>query len=270
MQVPSASLAGRVALVTGAAQGIGKGIALGLASYGADVAVLDIDARGADRTAAEIRAQGRKALALEADCRQLAAVQHAVSRVLQDLGAIHVLVNNVGGNVGRAHFVDTWESDWSAAIQQNLMPAIYGIRLVAPEMIARGIRGSIINVSTIEASRAAPGYSVYAAAKAGVVSLTQTLALELGESGIRVNGIAPDITPTPRVQMGDPERLRRLARCYPLMRVGTPEDYAGTAVYLASDLSLFVTGETFQVGGGTRAAGGWLRNAAGEWVLNLD
>jgi NAD(P)-dependent dehydrogenase (short-subunit alcohol dehydrogenase family) len=102
-----------------------------------------------------------------------------------------------------------------------------------------------------------------------VVSLTQTLALELGEHGIRVNGIAPDITPTPRVRMGDPERLRRLGHAYPLMRVGTPEDYAGTALYLASDLSAFITGETLQVGGGTRAAGGWLRTARGEWVLNL-
>ena len=144
-------------------------------------------------------------------------------------------------------------------------------RLCRPfwESHLRGLRGSIINVATIEAVRAAPGYAVYAAAKAGVVSLTQTLALELGEYGIRVNCIAPDITQTPRIRMGSPEQLRKLAHCYPLDRIGTPEDYAGIALYLASDLSAFVTGETFQIGGGTRAASGWLRSPSNDWVLNL-
>jgi len=269
VQIPSASLAGRVALVTGAGQGIGKGMALGLATYGADVAVLDLDPQTARSTAEEIRSLGRKALALEVDCRDGERFEGAVRQVLAELGAIWVLVNNVGGNVGRARFLDTGEAEWQAAIQKNLMPALHGIRLIAPQMIARGIRGSIINVATIEAVRAAPGYAVYAAAKAGVVSLTQTLALELGEHGIRVNCIAPDITQTPRIRMGNPEQVQKLAHCYPLERIGAPEDYAGIALYLASDLSSFVTGETFQIGGGTRAASGWLRSPGNDWVLNL-
>ena len=269
MQIPSATLSGRVALVTGAGQGIGKGMALGLATWGADVAVLDLDGSTARGSAEEIRALGRRALALEVDCREPKAFGAAVERAQAELGELHVLVNNVGGNVGRKNFLSTDESEWQAAIQKNLMPTLYGIRLVAPRMIERGIRGSIINVATIEAVRAAPGYAVYAAAKAGVVSLTQTLALELGEHGIRVNCIAPDITQTPRIRMGSPEQLRKLAHCYPLDRIGSPEDYAGIALYLASDLSNFVTGETFQIGGGTRAASGWLRSPSNDWVLNL-
>lgn len=269
MQIPSDSLQGRVALVTGAARGIGKAIALGLASYGADVALVDLDAAGAEQTAAEIRGLGRRALARCGDCREAETFRSLVPSVLERLGAIHVLVNNAGGNVGRADFLETEEADWRAAIQQNLMPALYGIRLVAPAMIERGIHGSIINVSTIEAFRAAPGYAVYAAAKAGLVEITRTLALELGHRGIRVNGIAPDITPTPRLDMGDPASLEKAGRSFPLMRFGRPEDYAGTALYLASDLSAWVTGETLHVGGGTMAAAGWLRDARGRWVQNL-
>lgn len=269
MQIPSHSLAGRVAVVTGAAQGIGKGIALGLAAYGADIALVDREAAGAEATAAEIRAQGRRALALHGDCRERETSRLLAARALAELGPISVLVNNVGGNVGRADFLSSDEAQWQAALQQNLFPTLYAIHAIVPEMISRGIRGSVINVSTIEAFRAAPGYAVYAAAKAGVVNLTKTLALELGERGIRVNGIAPDITPTPRIQLGDPEQQQRAGRSFPLARFGRPEDYVGTALYLASDLSAWITGETLQVGGGTLAAAGWLRDAQGRWVQNF-
>ncbi len=265
MNIPRASLEGKVALVTGAGCSIGKGMALGLAIHGAEVVAVDIDAETARETAEEIKGMGRKSLPLHADVRELSQFQGVVSKTLDAFGGIHVLVNNVGGNVGRVDFIKTWEQEWDAAIRLNLMPTIYGIRIVAPEMIARGIHGSIINVSTIEAFRAAPGYSVYAAAKAGVISLTQTLALELGPHGIRVNAIAPDATPGPRVKMGKPEELSKRGASLPLGRVGKPEDYAGTAVYLASDLSAWVTGETFHVGGGTHAASGWLRMPSGEY-----
>ena len=271
MQIPSASLAGKNVLVMGAGQGIGKGIAVGLATYGADIAAVDVNKGALEETVGEIRALGRKATAYEADVRELKQVESVVREAHQDYEAIHVLINNVGGNVGRVNFVETWEDEWHAAIQANLMPAIYGIRLVAPEMIDRGIKGSIISVTTIEAFRAAPGYAVYAAAKAGVSSLTQTLALELGPKGIRVNAIAPDVTHTPRVRLGPtPETLDRRGAQMPAGRVGYPEDYAGTALYLASDLSAWVTGETFHVGGGTHAASGWLRNTEGHWVSALS
>ncbi len=269
MQIPSHSLAGRVAVVTGAAQGIGRAVALGLAAYGADVALVDREAAGAEATAAEIRALGRRALALHGDCRERETHRVLCARTLAELGPVHVLVNNVGGNVGRVDFLDSSEEQWQAALQQNLMPALYAIHTIVPEMIARGIRGSVINVSTIEAFRAAPGYAIYAAAKAGIVNLTKTLALELGWRGIRVNGIAPDITLTPRIQLGDPAGLERAGRSFPLARFGAPEDHVGTALYLASDLSAWITGETLQVGGGTLAAAGWLRDAKGRWVQNL-
>ena len=270
MDIPSASLEGNVALVTGAAQGIGKGMALGLAKFGADIAILDVNEEGARETATEIRAMGRKATVHLADVRDYAQTSDVVNAALAEHGAIQVLVNNVGGNVGRIDFIETAEVNWLAAIQLNLMPTIHCIRLVAPEMIARGIKGSIINVSTIEAYRAAPGYAVYAAAKAGVISLTQTLALELGHHGIRVNAIAPDVTQTPRVRMSrTTEGLAARGAELPAGRVGRPEDYAGSAVYLASDLSAWITGETVHVGGGTNAASGWIRNPKGQWVTSL-
>jgi NAD(P)-dependent dehydrogenase (short-subunit alcohol dehydrogenase family) len=269
MQIPSHSLAGRVALVSGAAQGIGRGIAQGLAAYGADVALVDLEAGGLASCAEEIRALGRRAFALHGDCRLRETWRELAARVPDALGPVHVLVNNVGGNVGRADFLASDEADWHAALEQNLFPTLYGIHAIVPGMLARQIRGSVINVSTIEAFRAAPGYAVYAAAKAGVVNLTKTLALELGARGVRVNGIAPDITPTPRIRLGDPEALERMGRSFPLARFGRPEDYIGTALYLASDLSAWITGETLQVGGGTLAASGWLRDAQGRWVQNL-
>jgi NAD(P)-dependent dehydrogenase (short-subunit alcohol dehydrogenase family) len=256
-------------VVSGGAQSIGKAIALGFAAYGADVAIVDRDGAGAEQAAAEVRALGRRALALHGDCRERATWRELAARTLAELGPAQILVNNVGGNVGRVDFLDSTEDQWHAALQQNLFPALYGIQTFVPEMISRGLAGSVINVSTIEAFRAAPGYSIYAAAKAGVANLTKTLALELGARGIRVNGIAPDITPTPRLRLGSPEQIERMGRSFPLARFGKPEDYVGTALYLASDLSAWITGETLQVGGGTLAAAGWLRDASGNWVQNF-
>jgi NAD(P)-dependent dehydrogenase (short-subunit alcohol dehydrogenase family) len=155
-------------------------------------------------------------------------------------------------------------------VRANLKTVLHGTRAVAPGMIARGRGGSVVNVVSIEAERAAPLYAVYAACKAAVVSFTKSMALELAPHGIRVNAIAPDICMTEGLArlVGPAERARH-AYIVPLGRAAVSEDVAGVAVFLASDLSAYVTGVTIPVDGGTHAAGGWYRHpdAPEEWIL---
>jgi len=163
-----------------------------------------------------------------------------------------VLVNNAGGGF-QARFLDVSEKGQEALIRENFGQVTHCIRAFAPLMTTR--RGSIINVTSIEAHRAGPGFAIYSAMKAAVASLTQSLALELGERMIRVNCIAPDVIPTPGI--GEvPVRT-------PLPRAGHVDDVAGAAVFLASDLSQFVTGATLHIDGGNWAAGGWRRGPDG-------
>jgi len=264
----SASLAGRAALVTGAGAGIGKGIALGLAAFGARVAVLELNPETAEHTAAEIAAGGSEALALPADARDPEAVARALEAACSCFGGIDILVNNAGGTFAAA-FLDSQEKGWDALWRANAKSVMHCTQLVGRRMVAAGRGGSIVNVVSIEAGRAAPLYAAYAAAKAGVVSLTRTLALELAPHGIRVNAIAPDICLTEGLAaMVAPAERTRWADIVPLGRPGEPDDVAGAAVFLASDLSRYVTGVTLPVDGGTHAAGGWYRDPdGGGWVL---
>jgi NAD(P)-dependent dehydrogenase (short-subunit alcohol dehydrogenase family) len=268
MNTQKAFLTGRAAIVTGAGAGIGKGIALGLAAFGARVAVLEVQEETARRTAAEIEAAGGEALALPTDVRDADAVTRAVDATLARFGGIDVLVNNVGGTF-RASFLDTVEKGWDALLRINLKTVFHGVRVVAPHMIARGRGGSIINVVSIEAERAAPLYAPYAACKAAVVNFTQSMALELAPHAIRVNAIAPDICLTEGLEkmLGAAEKDRH-RHLVPLGRAAVPEDIAGAAVFLASDLSAYVTGINLPVDGGTHAAGGWYRDPnADGWLL---
>jgi len=263
-----ASLSGRVAFVTGAGAGIGKGIALAFARFGARVAVVELDPTTAERTAAEITDAGGEALALPTDARDGAAMEGASAATIERFGRIDILVNNVGG-VFHAGFLDVVEKGWDAMIRVNLKSVFHGVRTVVPRMIAQGRGGAIISVVSIEASRAAPGYAAYAACKAAVVSFTKSMALELAPHGIRVNALAPDICMTEGLSrlVPEPERARH-AYIVPLGRAGDPADVAGPAVFLASDLARYVTGVTLPVDGGTDAAGGWYRDPAGAgWVL---
>ena len=258
-------LAGRTAVVTGAGAGIGKGIALGFAAFGARVAILEVDAASGERTAVAVRARGVDALALPTDVRDGDAVARAVATVERRLGPVDVLVNNVGGTFTAA-FVDTSEKGWDALVRMNLKTVLYGTRAVAPGMVERG-RGSIINVVSIEAERAAPGYAVYAACKAAVVSFTRSMALELGPHGVRVNALAPDICLTEGLERLVSEADRaRWPSIVPLGRPAEPADVAGVAIFLASDLAGYVTGVTLPVDGGTHAAAGWYR-ADGDWTI---
>jgi NAD(P)-dependent dehydrogenase (short-subunit alcohol dehydrogenase family) len=193
-----------------------------------------------------------------------AAMEATASR----FGGLDVLVSNVGGTF-RAPFLETTEKGWDALIRINLKTVLHGVRLAAPRMIAQGRGGSIIHVVSIEAERAAPHYAVYAACKSAVVGFTKSMALELAPHRIRVNAIAPDICLTEGLtaMLDETERARH-PHIVPLGRAGIPDDVAGAAVFLASDLSAYVTGVTLPVDGGTHAAGGWYHDPTdGGWIL---
>jgi 3-oxoacyl-[acyl-carrier protein] reductase len=252
----SVLLTDRFAVVTGAAAGIGAATAVTLARFGADVAVCDRDAEGLEQVAAAIRAEGRRAVSGLLDVRDGDAVREWTAA----LPAIDVLVNNAGGGF-RAGFLDVNDKGQDSLIRENFTSVTNFVRACVPKMPDRGT-ASIINLTSIEAHRAAPGFAVYSAMKAAVASLTKTLALELGDRLIRVNCIAPDVIPTPGIGGEVPVKT-------PLPIAGRVDDIAGAVVFLASDLSRFVTGTTVKVDGGNWAAGGWGRSEAG-WVTAGD
>ncbi len=254
LQPDSILLRERVAIVTGAAVGIGEAIAQSFARFGAHVAICDRDAENLAATARDIESLERRTVVGVLDVRDAEAVREFLARVAAELGPIDVLVNNAGGGFF-APFLDVKAKGQDALMRENFNSVTHCIRGVVPLMPERG--GSIINLTSIEAARAAPGYAVYAAMKAAVANLSQTLALELGERNIRVNCIAPDVIPTPGIG--------ELQANTPLPREGHVDDVAGAALYLASDLSRFVTGTTLYVDGGNRAAGGWRRGDDGGW-----
>ena len=255
---PSAALlTDRVAVVTGAAVGIGEAVALGFARFGAHVAICDRDVANLDATADGVEAEGRRVVAAELDVRDEAACAEFLSTVTGDLGPIDVLVNNAGGGFF-ADFVAVSSKGQDALIRENFLSVTNFVRPAVAAMPETG--GSIINLTSIEAHRAAPGYAVYSAMKAAVANLTMSLALELGPRGIRVNCIAPDVIPTPGI---GPMGVHT-----PLPVAGHPDDVAAAAVFLAGDLSRFVTGTTIHVDGGNLAAGGWNRRPDGTYVTH--
>lgn len=263
--IERASLSGRVALVTGAAMGIGRATAAALGAFGADIAVCDRDAANLGSAVAEIERMGRRVVHATLDVRHREAVGSWVSTVLAELGRLDIVVNNAGGGF-HAPFLDINPKGQAALVDENFTSVTHVVRACAPHMAAGG---SIINVTSIEAFRAAPGFSVYAAMKAAVEQLTRTLALELADRRIRVNCIAPDAIPT----VGDAAlgeavhhgAVHDYGAAVPL-GLGHVDDCAAAAVYLAGDLSSFVTGTTLHVDGGSAAASGWRRGPRGTWV----
>lgn len=258
------SLAGKSAIVTGGARGIGRAIALGLASFGADVAVCDRDEDSQQQTVAQLEPLGHRVIAELLDVRDSDAVDTLVGRVAREWGQVDIVVNNAAGTF-YAHFFDTSAKGQAMLVDENFGSVTNFVRAAVPVMPAGG---SIINVTSIEAHRAAPGFGVYAAMKAAVTSLTKTLALELAPRGIRVNCIAPDAIRTPgdeglavAVTQGDTEAYGRKVP----LDWGATDDCAGAAVYLASRLSKWVTGTTIHVDGGSMASSGWIRRDDGTY-----
>jgi NAD(P)-dependent dehydrogenase (short-subunit alcohol dehydrogenase family) len=259
------SLAGTVALVTGAAQGIGAAAAGALARFGADLAICDRDADGMRTTAADIEGVGRRCETAQLDVRDTDAVETWIAELATTFGRIDLLVNNAGGGF-YAPVLDVNAKGQKSLVDENFTSVTNFVRACVPLMPPGG---SIVNVTSIEASRAAPGFGVYAAMKAAVESLTKTLALELAPKGIRVNALAPDAIPTPgdeglgdAVSQGQREAYDRKVP----MGWGHVDDCAGPIVFLASGLSRYITGTTLHVDGGSLAASGWTRRDDGTYA----
>ncbi len=254
----------RVVVVTGAANGIGRATALLCARFGARVAACDRDADGLETLSTEIGVLGGTCVTDALDVRDADAVRGFVATVAERLGHVHGLVNNAGGTF-RAAFLDSSSKGDHALVTENFTSVVEVTRAVVAVMAPTG--GAVVNVTSSEAFQAAPGFAVYAAMKAGVESLTKTLALELGERGVRVNSVSPDGIPT----SGDAslaESVRATSDFLPppvppLGRFAPPGECASVIVFLLGDLARFVTGTAVHVDGGLHAAGGWHRRAAG-------
>jgi NAD(P)-dependent dehydrogenase (short-subunit alcohol dehydrogenase family) len=266
-----AGLDGTVAVVSGGAGGLGEGIVLDLAANGVQVALIDKDAdalAGIERALAE---GGHDAIVHLGDARQPEALAALFDAADERWGRLDILVNVVGGTF-RAPFADTTPKAWDALIRANLLHVLHATSMAIPRMRAGGRGGSIVNITTIEAHRAAPGFAVYSAAKAAVTQFARTLAVEVAADGIRVNNVAPDITPTPNMSkmsggvapLGSPAGVRI---AIPMGRVGDITDVSGCVVFLASRLSSYVTGTTLHPDGGTWASAGWF-NWPGAGFVN--
>jgi NAD(P)-dependent dehydrogenase (short-subunit alcohol dehydrogenase family) len=255
-----AGLTGAVAVVVGGAGGLGSAIVTDLVANGVRVAVLDSD-EAAVRDMQVLLSGEDGAIVTAGDARDPDVLAQLFGAVDDAWGRLDVLVNVVGGTF-QAPFVDTTPGGWDALLRLNLKPVLHACALAIPLMRAGGRGGSIVNLSTIEAHRAAPGFAVYSAAKAAVEQFARTLAVELAPDGIRVNNVAPDYVPTPHMtrQFGGgsaahDEQVLRAA--IPLARAGALTDVSGCVVFLASQLSGYVTGSTLHPDGGTFASSGW-------------
>ena len=243
-------MTGQVVLVTGAQQGIGRAIALACAGAGADVAVnyLD-DAAAAEAVCESVRALGRRAVALQADIASPARSAALVAEAEAALGPLDVLVNNAG-IFPRAPFLEMTEAVWDSVLDINLKGSAFCAQAAARRMVAAGRPGAIVNLSST-AMRGTPVGAHYAASKSGLVGLTRSMAIALAPHSIRVNAIAPGLTDTAQPRFGNTEEeLAEMGRAVPLGRMGTPEDIAGMALFLASPHGEWITGQVFHVNGG--------------------
>jgi 3-oxoacyl-[acyl-carrier protein] reductase len=242
----------KVALVTGTGsqRGFGKGIALVLAKEGCDIIASDIDSEGAEKTAAEVRALGRKAMAIKADVTSIAQVNDMVKAALAQFGRIDILVNNAGGSTPPQPFAETAEAKWERDINLNLKGVLNCTRAVLPQMISSK-SGKIVSISSVAGLIGAPTGTIYGAAKAGVIAFTQGLAQEVIESGINVNCIAPGFGATAFYDDFDEEWTKRTKEMEAAGITITPEDIGNTVAFLVSDVSRRFVGQCLRVQGVT-------------------
>jgi len=257
-------LADRVAVVTGGGGGIGAATARLFAQHGAQVVIADIDEQLARQTADEITGSGGAALTVVTDVREGDQVAELARSVLDRYGRVDVLVNNVGHWVRHpGSFATTDPELWDELYRVNLHHVFLVTRAFLPAMLDQH-SGAIVNVSSVEGLRGYPEDPVYAAFKAAVIHFTRSLGVQVGRDGVRVNAIGPDVTESlqvPYSQWLAPEEQSQWPRWVPVGRMGLPEDQARVILFLASDLSAFVTGHTIPTDGGTGAAGGWFRSS---------
>jgi len=244
-------LSGRIAIVTGGGTGIGRAIALELAELGADVVVASRDPQHLEPTAEDIRGLGRRSLAIPTDIRVPAQVEALVEQTVAEMGKIDIQVNNAGGQYpGPAETLSA--EGWRSVIDLNLNGTFYCSQAVARHMMGTG-GGTIVNIVANFGLRGAPGLAHSAAARAGVINLTRTLALEWAKYNIRVNAVAPGVIMTEGAlaeMLINPETIERLERAIPLKRLGFPEDIAHVVAFLVSDAAAYITGETIAADGG--------------------
>jgi 3-oxoacyl-[acyl-carrier protein] reductase len=243
-------LAGKRALVTGAAQGLGEEMALALAAEGCDVAAFDVRVTELGSLAGRLRDLGRDVAALEVDVRDYEAVHEAVGQVYERFGGLDILVNNAGKGQ-REGFRDVTRERWDYMLAVNLTSVFNLCSAVVPRMVEAG-SGSIVNISSIAALRGGRllGKSAYAAAKAGVIGLTKALAFELAPFGVTVNCIAPGVQDTPRRAEDTEEEKARIMAGVPMRKLGEPRDLAQTVVFLCLPSSGYITGVVLPQDGG--------------------
>jgi 2-hydroxycyclohexanecarboxyl-CoA dehydrogenase len=248
----------RIALVTGSAQGIGRGIAMSLGTAGFNVAVADLNADTAEQTAKEIVAAGGTAIAVHIDVTDTASVKAAILRTETDLGLVDVVVNNAGWD-DFMPFVQTTEDFWDRILDVNFKGALRVTHATVPGMVDRGF-GRVINIGSDAGRVGSSLEAVYSGAKGGIIAFTKTLAREVATAGVTANTVCPGPTDTPALRKfadgaGDAEKvIAGMTRAVPMRRLGTPEDVGPAVAFLASDAAGFITGQTLSVSGGLTMA----------------
>jgi len=241
-------LLGKVALVTGGAQGIGKAIALLLARNGADIAVSDINLEKARETADEVRQMGRDSLAVEANVADLKDVERMMDAIVEQFGRIDILVNNAGITRDRLILRMT-EEDWDAVLAVNLK-GTFNCTKTAIRHMSKQKSGKIVSIASVVGAMGNAGQANYAASKAGVIGFTKTIAREFAVRGINVNAIAPGYIQTPMTDAVPEKAKEELKRLIPMQRLGQPEDVAQAVLFLVSESASYITGQVLHVNGG--------------------
>ncbi len=241
-------LSGKVALITGAAQGIGKAVASLLARHGADIVVSDINFEKAEETAREIEAIGVKTMAVKVNVASLDDVEKMTAEIFNKFGKIDILVNNAGITRDKLILRMT-EEDWNAVLDVNLKGTFHCTKTVIRHM-AKQRSGKIVSIASVVGEMGNAGQANYAASKAGVIGLTKTIAREFAQRGINVNAIAPGYIETPMTEVLPEKAKEELKRLIPMERLGKPEDIAEAVLFLVSEESSYITGHVLKVNGG--------------------